>query len=92
MPQAGLSRNVFVYDANIGVGEEHILVAGMHQFGLTTGAEFYFCLEFCFHVPQPSQFRLMATDGSLLPRDVTPVVIGIYRVVSVGMKPLLFCV
>ena len=88
MPQSGLTRNVFVHDANVPKDTEAILVGGMFQFGHTTGAEFYFCLEFCFREPQPSTFQLLATDGILLPRDGALVRIGSYTVVSNGMGPL----
>ena len=86
MPQAGLARNVFVYDANVGDGVEPTLVGGMFQFGPTTGGEFYFCLEFCFLLPQPSNFRLMAADGIMLRRDHTPVRTGTYTVVSISIS------
>ena len=88
MPQSGLTRNVFVHDANVPKDTKAILVGGMFQFGHTTGAEFYFCLEFCFREPQPSTFQLLATDGILLPRDGALVRIGSYTVVSNGMGPL----
>ena len=85
MPQAGLPRNVFVYDSDVSEGAEPILVGGMYQFGMTTGAEFYFCLEFCFQLPQPSTFRLMAADELILPRDHSPICPGSYTVVSLSM-------
>jgi hypothetical protein len=88
MPQAGLARNVFVYDGNVPQGSQPVLVGGMYQFGLTTGVEFYFCLELCFQLPTPSSFRLMATDGGILPRDATPVRIGTYTVVSICINNL----
>lgn len=85
MPQSGLPRNVFVYDANVPDGMEHTLVAGMFQFGQTTGAEFYYCLEIVFLVPQPSSFRLMAADGIILQRNGVPVRTGTYTVVTSSM-------
>jgi hypothetical protein len=84
MPQAGLARNVFVYDANVPLGVPPILVAGMYQFGPTTGGEFFFCLELCFQLPRRSNFRLMAADGLILPRDAAPVPLGTYTVVSIS--------
>ena len=56
MPQSGLTHNVFVYDANVPEDAEAILVGGMLQFGHTTGAEFYFCVEVCFREREPSTF------------------------------------
>jgi hypothetical protein len=92
MPQARLPRNVFVYDANVPDGVDPTLVGGMYQFGPTTGGEFYFCLEFCFRLPQPSTFRLMAEDGIILPRDATPVRTGTYTVVSISISGPIFIV
>jgi hypothetical protein len=89
MPQSQFPRNVFVYDANFPKGTNPALVAGFFQFGLTTGGEFYFCLEFCFQEPQASNFRLMGVDGVILPRDATIVPIGNYYVVSLS-TPLIF--
>src|SRR5208282_3826441 len=88
MPQSGLPRNVFVYDANVPKDTDPILVAGFMQLGRTTGGEFYFCLEFCFTQPQSSQFRLMASDGTILSRDSTIVPAGNYFVVSPGLFPI----
>ena len=82
MPQSQFPRNVFVYDANLPKGANPDLVAGFRQFGLTTGGEFYFCLEFCFHEPRAANFRLMGEDGIILPRDASIVPIGNYYVVS----------
>ena len=85
MPQSRLPRNVHVFDNNVPEGTQSILVAGFQQFGLTTGGEFYFCLEFCFQEPRPSNFRLWGEDGTILPRDGTIVPIQNYYVISAGM-------
>ena len=82
MPHSGLSRNVTVHDANVPKDAKSILVGGMFQLGHTTGVEFYSCLEICFREPQPYTFQLLATDGTVLPRDDTLVRIGSYTVVS----------
>ena len=87
MPQSGLTHNVFVYDANVPEDTEAILVGGMLQFGHTTGAEFYFCVEVCSREREPSTFQLLATDAILLPRDGTLVRTGSYTVVSTGISP-----
>ena len=82
MPQSQFPRNVFVHDANVPQNTNAVLVAGFCQFGQTTGDGFYFCLEFCFQEPVASGFRLMGTDGVILPRDLTIVPIGSYYVVT----------
>jgi len=85
MPQCGFPRNVFVYDANVPEGVAHILIAGMHQCGHTTGAEFYLCLEICFRLPRRSTFRLMAADGIVLLRDGALVRTGTFTVVTTSI-------
>src|SRR5277367_3052836 len=90
MPESRLPRNVFVYDAHVPDGIEPILVGGMYQFGPTTGAEFYFCLEFCFRFPRPSNFRLMAANSTILLRDAIPVPMGTYTVVSISISAQAF--
>ena len=84
MPQSPNPRNTLVYDANVPQGAQPLLVAGFNQLGRTTGAEFYFCLEFCFAEPQPGQFRLLSSTGTILPRDGTIVPIGSYAVITPG--------
>jgi hypothetical protein len=82
MPQNNIPRNVYVYDSNVPQGAPSVLVAGFWQFGRTTDGEFYFNLEFCFVQPPPSNFRLMDSNGIILPRDGSIVPIGVYYVVS----------
>ena len=85
MPQSGLPRNVNVYDNCDNASP--LLVAGLQQFGLTTSADFYFCLEICFQQPTTSNFRLWAADGTILSREnaATIVPTGDYYVISAGM-------
>ena len=79
---------MFVYDRT---KTPVALVAGCHQFGRYTNAEFYFCLGICFYQPNPGGFRLLAGDGSILPNtdDILPV--GVYYVVSPGGLPHFNC-
>ena len=67
MPLSGLPRNVFVYDANVPDGMEHTLVAGIFQFGQTTGAEFYFCLE----IDPPQYVSVILTVEVARPRTIS---------------------
>jgi hypothetical protein len=90
MPQSNLPRNVYVYDSNVSQDATPILLAGFFQFGHTTGAEFYSNLEICFQQPQPFNFRLIDTNGVILPRDGSITAIGNYYVVSAGY-PLSYC-
>jgi len=83
-------RNTLVYDANVPQGAQALLVAGFNQLGRTTGAEFYFCLEFCFAEPRPGQFRLLSSTGMILPRDATIVPVGSYAVITPGFSDAKF--
>ena len=84
MPQSPYPRNTYVYDANVPQGLQPILVAGFMQLGHTTGEEFYFYLEICFAQPLPGQFRLLDSNGNVLPRDSTVVPLGAYAVIVPG--------
>lgn len=84
MPQSSYPRNTWVYDANVPAGNQPRLVAGFMQLGQTTAEEFYFCLEFCVAQPCPQQYRLMNSDGTIVPRDGNVVVAGVYYVVTPG--------
>src|SRR5271170_3941440 len=82
MPQSSYPRNTWVYDANVPAGNQPRLVAGFMQLGQTTAEEFYFCLEFCFTQPRPRQYRLMSSDGTIIPCDGNIVTAGVYYVVT----------
>lgn len=80
MPQIALvPRNVFVYDASV---NPMVLIAGCHQFGHFTNAEFYFCLGICFQQPHPDDFRLLADDQTILQNDGNILPVGQYYVIS----------
>lgn len=82
MPQISLApRNVFVFD---GTTSPPNLVAGFHQFGSTTSAEFYYSLNICFYQPAGSQYRLRSESGTLVQNDQTVLPLGNYFVVSIG--------
>ena len=67
MPQSGFPRNVQIYCRFREDAPE--LVAGFMQFGRTTVAELYSCLEICFARPRPGDFRLCDDDGNILSRQ-----------------------
>lgn len=90
MPQIALvPRNVFVYDASV---NPMVLVAGCHQFGHFTNAEFYFCLGIFFQQPTPDDFRLLADDQTILPNDTTILPPGQYYVISSSIIFSLFAI
>jgi len=85
MPQIALvQRNVFVYDASIA---PMVLVAGCHQFGHFTNAEFYFCVSLCFQQPHLGNFRLLGDDQNILPMDGAILPAGQYYVISSSFIP-----
>jgi len=84
MPQSSYPCNTWVYDANVPPGIQPRLVAGFMQLGQTTAEEFYYYLEFCFARPPPRHYRLMFSDGMIVPRDANIVAAGIYYVVTPG--------
>jgi len=86
MPQSPYPRNTFVYDANVPQGVQPPLVAGFMQLGQTTAEEFYYSLEFCFAQPPPGRYRLLSSDGNILPRDANIVAAGVYFVVTPGLS------
>jgi len=67
MPQSGYPRNVQIYSRFQVDAPE--LAAGFMQFGHTTVAELYSCLEICFARPRSGDFRLSDDDGNILSRQ-----------------------
>ena len=64
-----------------------MFVGRMFQLGQTTGVDFYWCPEICFHLPERATFRLKAADGIIFPRDGTSVRNGSYTVVTLSKLP-----
>src|SRR5947207_1197071 len=85
MPQSGFPRNVYVYD-NSDDSRERIVVAGFMQLGRTTTAEFYACLEICFQMPRPNEFRLCDGNETVLDRNNAALIVpvGEYYVISLS--------
>jgi len=75
MPQSGYPRNVQIYSRFQEDAPE--LVAGFMQFGRTTVAGLYSCLEICSAQPRPGGFRLCDDDGNILsrqtPENIVPI-------------------
>jgi len=87
MPQILLSpRNVFVLDFS---ANPSIIVAGFHQFGLTTNAEFYRALDICFVQPTIGQYQLLSESGTVIESNQTVLPLGNYFVISISAIPIL---
>ena len=87
MPQISLApRNVLVFD---GTTSPPNLVAGFHQFGYTTNAEFYSSLDLCFQQPVRAQYQLRSDSGTLVQNDENVLPLGNYFVVSISAIPIL---
>jgi len=84
MPQSGYPRNVQIYSRVQQDAPE--LVAGFMQFGRTTAAELYSCLEICFARPRPGDFRLCADDGNILSRQVPDHIVPINDLYVVSLS------